>query len=48
MKKYWRLIVLAFLAYVSVVTMIDRFMHPEYTETQLMMRLPNTIKLDFK
>ena len=33
---------------IALTTMIDRFKHPEYTETQLLLNLPNSFVWDFK
>jgi hypothetical protein len=33
--------------YLAVVSGIDRFSHPELTETELFMRLPSAVMLDF-
>jgi len=48
MKKMRDIIFCIFLVYFIVVTGINRFRNPELTETQLFLRIPKALILDFK
>ncbi len=43
-----RIFLVVVIVYISVVSAVDRFYNPELSETELFLRLPNAVILDFE